>query len=120
MDDEFKTNQLTRRNQILTLVKEGLDEVLNPKKPEYDCTKTEEEFLNSLGITKEKYYWALSISTDSHFDLRLRRPLHSCFINNYFTAGNGLKGFRANVDFQPVFNHCKCATYVCSYFTKCD
>ena len=39
-----------------------------------------------------------------------------CFINNYFVAG--LKGFRANVDLQPVFNHYKCVTYVCSYFTK--
>lgn len=91
-------------------MKEEIDKVLNPNKPEYDCTKTEEEFLNSLGITKEQYYWALSISTDSHFDLHLRRPLHSCFINNHFTAG--LKGFRANVDLQPVFNHYKCVTYV--------
>lgn len=30
----------------------------------------------------------------------------------------GLKGFRANVDLQPVFDHYKCVTYVCSYFTK--
>ena len=27
-------------------------------------------------------------------------------------------GFAANVDLQPVFNHYKCITYVCSYFTK--
>ena len=30
----------------------------------------------------------------------------------------GLKGFAANVDLQPVFDHYKCITYVCSYFTK--
>ena len=30
----------------------------------------------------------------------------------------GIKGFAANVDLQPVFNHYKCITYVCSYFTK--
>ena len=30
----------------------------------------------------------------------------------------GVKGFRANVDLQPVFDHYKCVTYVCSYFTK--
>ena len=46
----------------------------------------------------------------------LKRPLDSCFINNYFVAG--IKGFAANVDLQPVFNHYKCITYVCSYFTK--
>ena len=48
--------------------------------------------------------------------MHLKRPLDSCFINNYFVAG--IKGFAANVDLQPVFNHYKCITYVCSYFTK--
>ena len=47
--------------------------------------------------------------------MHLKRPIDSCFINNYFA---GLKGFAANVDLQPVFNHYKCITYVCSYFTK--
>ena len=49
-------------------------------------------------------------------ELHLKRPINSCFINNYFIAG--LKGFAANVDLQPVFDHYKCITYVCSYFTK--
>ena len=48
--------------------------------------------------------------------MHLKRPADSCFINNYFVAG--IKGFAANVDLQPVFNHYKCITYVCSYFTK--
>jgi hypothetical protein len=48
--------------------------------------------------------------------LHLKRPVDSCFINNYFVAG--IQGFAANVDLQPVFNHYKCITYVCSYFTK--
>ena len=48
--------------------------------------------------------------------MHLKRPVDSCFINNYFVAG--IKGFAANVDLQPVFNHYKCITYVCSYFTK--
>ena len=48
--------------------------------------------------------------------MHLKRPIDSCFINNYFVAG--IKGFAANVDLQPVFNHYKCITYVCSYFTK--
>lgn len=58
----------------------------------------------------------MTVSADSDFELHLKRPLDSCFINNYFLAG--VKGFRANVDLQPVFNHHKCVTYVCSYFTK--
>ena len=72
--------------------------------------------LDSVGVTEDQYYWALSISADSDFDLHLKRPIDSCFINNYFLAG--IKGFAANVDLQPVFNHYKCITYVCSYFTK--
>jgi hypothetical protein len=48
--------------------------------------------------------------------LHLKRPIDSCFINNYFIAG--LKGFAANVDLQPVFNHYKCITYLCYYFTN--
>lgn len=79
-------------------------------------TKREEDILSSLGITEKQYYWALSTSSDSDFDIHLKRPLDSCFINKYFVAG--IKGFRANVDLQPVFNHYKCVTYVCSYFTK--
>ena len=72
--------------------------------------------LKPIGITQDEYYCALSISPDSDFGLHLKRPVDSCFINNYFVAG--IKGFAANVDMQPVFNHYKCITYVCSYFTK--
>ena len=91
--------------------------MLNPRKPEdYDPNLTEADIFNSLGITEEEYNYALSISPDSDYDLHLKRPLDSCFINNYFIAG--IKGFAANVDLQPVFNHYKCITYACSYFTK--
>ena len=89
---------------------------MNPSKENYDGTITENDIFNSAGVTEDEYYWALSISADSDFDLHLKRPIDSCFINNYFVAG--IKGFVANVDLQPVFNHYKCITYVCSYFTK--
>ena len=74
------------------------------------------DILNSVGVTEDEYYQALSISPDSDFELHLKRPVDSCFINNYFVAG--IKVFAANVDLQPVFNHYKCITYVCSYFTN--
>ena len=116
LDEEVKRSMLSRRNEILSLVKRTIDKVLDPNNPEYDPTRSEEELLSSLGVTKEQYYWALTVSVDSDFELHLKRPLDSCFINNYFLAG--VKGFKANVDLQPVFNHYKCVTYVCSYFTK--
>ncbi|KXJ21270.1 ATP-dependent DNA helicase PIF1 [Exaiptasia diaphana] len=116
MNEDIKISTLEKRKEILTLVKEKIDDVLNPSKPNYDSTLTESDIFNSVGITKEQYYGALSISPDSDYELHLKRPIDSCFINNYFIAG--IKGFAANVDLQPVFNHYKCVTYVCSYFTK--
>ena len=116
IDEHIKTNILEKRRETLTLVKDKIDDVLNPSKPNYDSTLTESDVFKSIGITEDQYYAALSISPDSDFELHLRRPIDSCFINNYFVAG--IKGFAANVDLQPVFNHYKCITYVCSYFTK--
>ena len=115
-NEETKSNILSRRKEILTKVKQKIDEVLNSSKENYDATVTEKDMLDSVGVTENQYYWALSISADSDFDLHLKRPIDSCFINNYFLAS--IKGFAANVDLQPVFNHYKCITYVCSYFTK--
>lgn len=113
---EVKQATLEKRKEILTLVKEKIDDVLNPSKDSYNCTLKQSDIFRSVGITEEEYYNSLSISPDSDYELHLKRPLNSCFINNYFVAG--LKGFAANVDLQPVFNHYKCITYVCSYFTK--
>ena len=96
------------------MVKQKIDEVLNPSKSSYDSSLTEHDIFNSVGITEEQYYSALAVSLDSNYDLHLKRPVDSCFIN--FLAG--MKGFEANVDLQPVFDHYKCITYICSYFTK--
>ena len=116
MDEELKTNTLNRCKEILSLVKQKIDAVLNPSKPDYNPSLTQEDILTDVGITKQEYESALSVSPDSDYGLHLKRPLDSCFTNNYFIAG--IKGFAANVDLQPIFNHYKCITYVCSYFTK--
>ena len=84
--------------------------------PNYNSLLSDVNVLDSLGITEDEYYWALSVSPDSDFLLHFKRPIDGCFINNYFVEG--IKGFGANVDLQPVFNHYKCIMYVCSYFTK--
>ena len=43
---------------------------------------------------------ALSISEDSDYQLYLKRPPNSCFVNNYFT--DGLLAWETNTDIQPV------------------
>ena len=107
---------LAKRKETLSLVKQQINAVLNHNKPYYVSTLTEDDIFNLAGINKEAYYSALSILPDSNYELHLKRPVDSCFINNYFIAD--IKGFAANVDLQPVFNHYKCITYICSYFTK--
>ena len=54
LDEEVKTNMLTKRNEILSLVKEEGDKVLNPNKPTCNPTKSEKDILSSLGITEEQ------------------------------------------------------------------
>ena len=116
LDESMKSKMLQNRNEILSLVKQKIDEVLNPSLSTYNSSLTEDDIFTSIGSSKDQYLSALSISSDSNYELHLKRSLDSCFINNYFIAG--LKGFGANVDLQPVFDHYKCITYVCSYFTK--
>ena len=89
IDPEIKSNLLSRRKEILTKVEQKIDELLNPSKDNYDATVSENDILDSVGVTKDEYYWALSISADSDFDLHLKRPVDSCFINNYSTSYPG-------------------------------
>ena len=100
----------------MSKVKQKIDSVLNPSKPTYDPHATATDILNDIDITEQDYQWAISLSSDSDYEFHIKRPIGSCFISNYFIAG--LKGFATNVDLQPVFNHYKCITYICSYFTK--
>ena len=114
--EEVKNSTLSRRADILRTVKTKINEILDPAKSEYNPNLTAEQILTSAGVSEQDYYWALCISGDSDYELHLKRPPDSCFINNYFIAG--IKAFAANVDLQPVFNHYKCVTYICSYFSK--
>ena len=90
MDGEVQSNILTRRKEILSKVKQRID-VLNPSKPTHDSNATSTDILNYIDITEQDYQWAISLSPDSDYELHLRRPIDSCFINNYFIAG--LKGY---------------------------
>ena len=116
VSEEEKSVILNRRSEILSTIKQIINEKLDPGKANYDSNLTAEQLLASCKVSMQDYKWALSISADDEFELHLKRPVDSCFINNYFEAG--IKGFRANVDLQPVFNLYKCITYVCSYFSK--
>ena len=114
---KLKSSKTKGKKDILSKVKVFIDEVLNPAKAEkYKPDLTIEQILDSLDITEEQYYEALSISVSNDHEIHLKRSPDSCFINNYsptvFTA------WQANIDIQPVFDYYKCVTYLCSYMSK--
>ena len=49
------------RNSFPSVVKEKIDEVLNPSKSSYDPSLTEHDIFNSFGITAGQYYSALKL-----------------------------------------------------------
>ena len=92
--------------------------IIDPTKENFQQPESINEVLDSLDINEEEYYQALSISSSEDFEIHLRRPTDSCFVNNYFPEG--LKAWEANMDLQPVFNHYKAVTYMCKYLSKAE
>ena len=84
-----------QRQAILKEVKLYIDEYLDPHKWSYRETSIS-AILNVLGITEDYYYWAVSISQDSDFEMHILRPPNSCFVNNYFTIGLQAIAFLTN------------------------
>ena len=67
---------------------------------------------------EENYHWAISISTDSHYQVHLKRGANPCFINNYNPTF--LKAWQANIDLQLVCNYYKAISYMTPYFSKSE
>ena len=126
MPDNLKKEIMEKRKNILTNVKNYIDNELNPVKNNfYDPTRSDfqevdsiKEILDRLEINETEYYAALSISDDNDFQIHLKRPPNSCFVYNYFTEG--LLAWEANLDIQPVFNHYKAVAYMCAYLSKSE
>ena len=121
-----KQKILENRHCILSKVKDYIDNNLNPRKrnvidpsrEDFESPLSVLEILDQLNITEDQYYNALSISTDTDFQLHLKRPTNSCFVNNYFVEG--LQAWEANIDIQSVINPHKAVTYMCAYFSKSE
>ena len=121
---DVKLQKMQQRNNILKKVKNYIDNELNltkknfldSTKEDYEELKSIDEILASLEISKHDYEEELSISNDTDFQIHYKRPPNSCFVNNYFC--NGLMAWEANMDIQPVFNHCKAVAYMYAYLSK--
>ena len=117
MDKAEKNRVLKNRECILTKMKKFTDEFLNPSdKFKYRPGMTVDDVLHYLHVEKSEYYNCLSVVSGVDYEIHLERPPNSCFINNYNPIV--LFAWHANMDIQPVFNHHKCVTYLCSYMSK--
>ena len=120
MSEEQKMQALEQRSLLLDKVScyinTHLDpkkrNILNPGKDNFEDIPSTIDILQELEISECDYYNALSTSDDNDFQIYLKRPPNSCFVNNYFDEG--LSAWKANIDIQPVFNHYKAVTYMCA------
>ena len=69
-------------------------------------------------ITEQEYENEFKIFDDNSYQLHLRWPTDSCFVNNYFDIG--LLAWEANINILQVFDYYKAVTYLCSYLWKQD
>ena len=114
---EDRSNILTKQINILSKVKAYINTYLQPKSAEYVKDIKIEEILFELDINHNDYYEALSISGTDDFEIHLKRPANSCFVNYNPTI---LKAWQANMDLQVVHNYYKAVSYMCAYFSKSE
>ena len=100
---------LQKRESIFKKAYHCINNYLDPCKS-LCSSKTCKTILNELEITEEGYYWALSVSSDSDYQIHMKRNPDSCFVNNYNPAM--LKSLQANLDLQPVHNYYKALSYM--------
>ena len=53
--------------------------VIDPTKDSFTQPLSKTKIIDNLGISKDDYYRALSISKDGDLDLRLKREFHESF-----------------------------------------
>ena len=117
MHEELRKRTLTEKGVVLSKVKKYIDEFLNPhNKSNFKGDMTTDEILSVLKIGKSEYNNCLGIAGENEYEIHLKRPPNSCFVNNYNPIV--LLAWQANMDIQSVFNHHKCVTYLCSEMWK--
>ena len=109
-------------SQVKEYINTNLDprkrNILNPQNEKFEVVRNIEEILQELRISEDHYYKALAISDDNDFQIHLKCPPNSCFVNNYFDEG--LMAWQANINIQPVFSHNNVVTYMCAHFSKSE
>ena len=95
LPDTVKNNILNERERILSTVKNYIDTHLDPRKrnilhsheENFEDIPSIKNILTKLKLTEEEFYGALSISSDSDFQIHLKRKPNECLINNFLLKG---------------------------------
>ena len=64
-------------------VQDYIDSFFNPYKDSYIENTTTDEVLKLLDTKQDDYYWAIGLSTDSDYQIHLKRDTRSYFVDNY-------------------------------------
>ena len=78
-----KSKALIKYKNILSKVKQYIDELLDPSKAPYVDNVTVNEVLKFLNIAEVGHYDARSLSPTSDYEIHLRGARNSCIINTY-------------------------------------
>ena len=124
LPEDLKNSILNERERILKTVKQYIDSnldprrknILNPFKENFEEVSSI-HILMELNITEEEYYNALSISSDSDFQIHIKGEPNACFISFFI---EGLQAWKANIDIQPVVDYQRAVTYMRAYFLKSE
>ena len=109
---------MRKREIILSKVSDFINKYFDTSKDIYQKDLSIDGVLLELQLTRNEYYWALSISSEIDFKLHLKRDTNFCYINNYnFLL---LKAWQTNIDLQPVYNYYKTVSYMTAYFSKSE
>ena len=109
---------LNKRSNILCKVKNYIDINFYPSNKHFSNDMSIREILSDIEIIEDDYYWALSVSPETYYEIHLKGSPGSCIINNYNPVL--LKTQEANLDMQPVHNFYKALTYMTAYFSKSE
>ena len=77
-----------------------------------------EDILNSPQISTYEYEGALSVSNDNNFQVNLKMPANSYYVNNYFLEV--IVAWEANLDIHSVLNNYKVVGCMCLYLSKSE
>ena len=75
LPDTVKNNILNEKEHILSMVKNYIDRkqnILYPHKDNFEDIPSIKSILAELNLTEEEYYGAVSISSDSDFQIHLK------------------------------------------------